>query len=279
MKANLSELVRNKLAELGLTEREFAKKAGTSQGTVNRVSQGTGPVPLDQVDSWVDALKLQDQREKLAFISLCRQAKVQAKRDAAILITEYADLVHELSEQELETRAGILEQIDRLAYAENTLPIEHRGALATIRSALQALVTDADHSRDDRVVPQHRCLNLEEAQPWKGKPDCDEIDVQIGHLSMDPPPGSENAELIYSFDICDSQFRVVDDDVILAPNLAKAEQRLKRHLIGLTKKGAPSGWYFARISRSTAHGVGSTRHRIIEAPSGTMIRGTLRGPR
>lgn len=69
----LAAFIKERRAQLRISQAELGKRARVSQAFVNKLEHGT-PIPLDKIDDWVDALGLE--RESLAeFETLCLGAQ------------------------------------------------------------------------------------------------------------------------------------------------------------------------------------------------------------
>lgn len=76
----LASFVKARREELGLSQTALGKKVPVSQAFVNKIEQG-GPVPLDKLDQWAKALRLDDKgTAEFQRLAAARQSDTLGKR-------------------------------------------------------------------------------------------------------------------------------------------------------------------------------------------------------
>lgn len=103
MARSFGSLLKAHIDYIGISQREFAKRIGAKQPTVNAIINGTRTPPLDEIDSWADQLGLKGvEREdflETACLEHCPEPIRQAYAKLKAQVVRMEQRMNKLEEQ------------------------------------------------------------------------------------------------------------------------------------------------------------------------------------
>lgn len=267
MRRDLAAFVSERRAQLGLSEIALSEMTKTSKGVVNKVCNGSQPIPLDHVEGWIAALQLKTWQEKNHFIMLCNREKARQKKDLAGIRQDYEDAI----QVERSHREALLSAISQSVKA--LLSIEADMLDVTNRDVFQRVVKDLDN-----LLLNHSCpsppVDPKDALPWSKIPEHTIPGMTMARgLSLFPADAAaeEHPNSQYRIALNDASGRCAGEELFICVGKSKLEQRSKRWLAKLAKDGLPDGWYVVSVGRWAFNTFVNSTDWLYQVPQGKLV--------